>query len=57
MRAMGLKVHVEGGENEAYIFVDMNSIADLVSRQIQIPNKKVYLMEGYMVIKVWREKT
>jgi len=55
LKAMGLKVHVlPEGDNEAYIFVDINSLVKLISKEITYPNKKVYIEDNFIVINVWR---
>ena len=55
LKAMGLRVHVLAeGDNEAYIFVDINSLVKLISKEITYPNKKVYIEDNFIVINVWR---
>ena len=55
LKAMGLRVHVlTEGNNEAYIFVDINSLVKLISKEITYPNKKVYVEDNFIVINVWR---
>lgn len=43
------------GENEAFIFVDIDSIIRLIQKQITYGNSEVYLRVPYIVIRCWRE--
>jgi hypothetical protein len=55
LRAMGLKVDVlPEGDNLALIFIQLNSVLNLISKQMKYPNKKVYFEHPFIVIKVWR---
>jgi hypothetical protein len=55
LRAMGLKVEVlPEGDNRAFIFVQLDSVLNLISRQMKYPNKKVYFEKPFIVIEVWR---
>jgi len=55
LRAMGLKVNVFAtADNEAYIFIELDSVLRLIERQMQYPNKRVNFEEPYIVIYVWR---
>jgi hypothetical protein len=55
LRAMGLKVDVlPEGDDVAFIFIQLDSILNLISRQMKYPNKKVYFEKPFIVIKVWR---
>jgi hypothetical protein len=55
LRAMGLKVEVlPEGDNVAFIFIQLDSVLNLISRQMKYPNKKVYFEKPFIVIKVWR---
>jgi hypothetical protein len=56
LRAMGLNVNIlPEGENTAFIFITLDSVLNLISRQMKYPNKKVYYESPFVVIKVWRE--
>ena len=56
LKNMGLKVNVlQGGDREVYIFVDLNSVAKLIEKQIMFPNKKVTIEDGYIVIFMWKK--
>ena len=56
LRNMGLKVNVlQGGDREVYIFVDLNSVAKLIEKQIMFPNKKVTIEDNYIVIFMWKK--
>jgi hypothetical protein len=55
LRAMGLKVEVlPEGDNVAFIFIQLDSVLNLISRQMKYPNKKVYFEKPFIIIKVWR---
>ena len=55
LRAMGLKVEVlPEGDNVAFIFIQLDSVLNLISRQMKYPNKKIYFENPFIVIKVWR---
>jgi hypothetical protein len=55
LREMGLTVYVEPkGEDEAYIFVKLDSIIKLIDKQITYPNRKIYFDNPFIVIQVWR---
>lgn len=55
LRAMGLNVHVlSEGDDLAFIFVSLDSVLRLISRQMKYPNKEVYFEAPFIVIKVWR---
>ena len=60
LRKMGLRVHVEYDRDlkdlreYALIFIDINSLCDLVARKIDYPLKRVYIEENWMVVKVWK---
>jgi hypothetical protein len=55
LRAMGLKVEVlPEGDNMAFIFIQLDSVLNLISRQMKYPNKKVYFENPFIIIKVWR---
>jgi hypothetical protein len=55
LRAMGLKVDVlPEGDNLAFIFIQLDSVLNLISRQMKYPNKKVYFENPFIIIKVWR---
>jgi hypothetical protein len=55
LRAMGLKVEVlPEGDNMAFIFIQLDSVLNLISRQMKYPNKNVYFEKPFIVIKVWR---
>jgi hypothetical protein len=55
LKAMGLKVDVlPEGDNLAFIFIQLDSVLNLISRQMKYPNKKVYFENPFIVIKVWR---
>jgi hypothetical protein len=55
LRAMGLKVDVlPEGDNLAFIFIQLDSVLNLISKQMKYPNKKVYFEHPFIVIKVWR---
>ena len=55
LRAMGLKVEVlPDGDNVAFIFIQLDSVLNLISRQMKYPNKKVYFEKPFIIIKVWR---
>jgi len=55
LRAMGLKVDVlPEGDNLAFIFIQLDSVLNLISRQMKYPNKKVYFESPFIIIKVWR---
>jgi hypothetical protein len=52
---MGLSVYVEPkGEDEAYIFVKLDSIIKLIDKQITYPNRKIYFDNPFIIIQVWR---
>jgi len=54
-RVYGLKVNVLAtADNEAYIFIELDSVLRLIERQIQYPNRRVNFEEPYIVIYVWR---
>ena len=55
LRAMGLKVEVlPEGDNVAFIFIQLDSVLNLISRQMKYPNKKIYFEKPFIIIKVWR---
>jgi hypothetical protein len=55
LRAMGLKVDVlPEGDDVAFIFIQLDSVLNLISKQMKYPNKKVYFEKPFIVIKVWR---
>jgi hypothetical protein len=55
LREMGLSVYVEPkGEDEAYIFVKLDSIIKLIDKQITYPNRKIYFDNPFIIIQVWR---
>jgi hypothetical protein len=55
LRAMGLKVDVlPEGDNLALVFIQLDSVLNLISKQMKYPNKKVYFEHPFIVIKVWR---
>ncbi|MEM2696239.1 MAG: hypothetical protein QXU09_04815 [Thermoproteota archaeon] len=55
LRAMGLNVNVlPEGDDLAFIFITLDSVLKLISRQMKYPNKEVYFEEPFIVIKVWR---
>jgi hypothetical protein len=55
LRAMGLKVEVlPEGDNMAFIFIQLDSVLNLISRQMKYPNKKIYFEKPFIIIKVWR---
>ncbi|MBS7270392.1 MAG: hypothetical protein KIH10_16345 [Candidatus Freyarchaeota archaeon] len=55
LRAMGLNVNVVGeGDDLAFIFITLDSVLRLISRQMKYPNKSVYFEAPFIVIKVWR---
>jgi hypothetical protein len=57
LRAMGLKVDVlPEGDNLAFIFIQLDSVLNLISRQMKYPNKKVYFENPFIIIKVWRSE-
>jgi ABC-type lipoprotein release transport system permease subunit len=57
LRAMGLKVHIlPKDSDEAYIFISLESLADLIEKQITYQNKEVKIENPYLVIRVWRYK-
>ena len=56
LKNMGLKVNVlEGGSKEVYIFIDLNSVAKLIEKQIMFPNKKVTIEDNYIVVYLWKK--
>ena len=56
LRNMGLKVNVlEGGDREVFIFVNLNSVAKLIEKQILFPNKEVSIEDNYIVIRLWKK--
>jgi hypothetical protein len=57
LKAMGLKVDVlPEGDNLAFIFIQLDSVLNLISRQMKYPNKKVYFENPFIIIKVWRSE-
>jgi len=55
LRQMGLQVSIlPEGDNEAFIFITLKSVLNLISKQMTYPNKKVYYEEPFIVIDVWR---
>jgi len=55
LKNMGLKVRVyQAGDREVYIFIDLNSICQLIDRQIKFPNRKVAIEGDYIVVYLWR---
>lgn len=55
LRAMGLTVDVlPEGDNLAFIFITLDSVLKLISRQMKYPNKQIYYEHPFIVIKVWR---
>jgi hypothetical protein len=55
LKAMGLKVDVlPEGDDLAFIFIQLDSVLNLISRQMKYANKKVYFENPFIVIKVWR---
>jgi len=55
LRQMGLKVHVlPEGDNEAFIFVTLDSIVKLIDSKITYRNKKTYIEDNFLVINIWR---
>jgi ABC-type lipoprotein release transport system permease subunit len=57
LRAMGLKVHIlPKDSDEAYIFISLESLADLIEKQITFQNREVKIENPYLVIRVWRYK-
>jgi hypothetical protein len=57
LRAMGLKVEVlPEGDNMAFIFIQLDSVLNLISRQMKYPNKKIYFEKPFIIIKVWRSE-
>ena len=55
LRAMGLNVHIlPESDNEAYIFITVDSILKLIGSKIRFPNKKLYIEDNFLVIRVWR---
>lgn len=61
LRRMGLRVHVEYDRDMkemmeyAFIFIELDSLLRYIARRIEYPNKKVYVEEGWVVIKLWRQ--
>jgi len=58
LRAMGLKSYImQQDEKHAYIFIELDSVLRLISRNITYPSHKVYYDEKakVMVIEVWKE--
>jgi len=55
LKAMGLNVHVlDLGENEALIFITLDSVMKLIEKQIKFPNKELKYESPFIVIRVWR---
>lgn len=55
LRQMGLSVNIlPEGDNEAYIFITLDSILKLIEKQMTYPNRKVYYEKPFMIIQVWR---
>jgi len=52
-----VKVWVDKSQNSetGYIFIDLNSLADIVEKRLTYPNKNVYIKGNYMIIEVWKE--
>ena len=56
LKNMGLKVQVlEGGNREVYIFIDLNSVAKLIEKQIIFSNRKVTIEDNYIVVYLWKK--
>ncbi|MBS7613618.1 hypothetical protein KEJ48_05180 [Candidatus Bathyarchaeota archaeon] len=55
LREMGLKVQIlPKGNDEAYIFIKLDSIIKLIDKQITYPKREVKFEDPFIVIKVWR---
>ena len=55
LRAMGLNVNIlPEGRNEAFIFITLDSILKLIGSKIKWVNKKLYIEDNFLVIRVWR---
>ena len=55
LRNMGLKVSLTPvGENTALIFITLQSVLNLIKKQIKYPNVEVRYEEPFIVIKVWK---
>jgi len=56
LRQMGLDVIIDvDNENEAFIFVDIDSVIRLIQRQLTYGNTEVFLRVPYIVVRCWRE--
>ena len=56
LKNMGLRVQVlQGGDREVYIFIDLDSIAKLIEKQIMFPNRKVSIEDNYIVVYLWKK--
>jgi len=54
---MGLSAELlDEGDNEANIFITLESLIRLIERRIPYPNRRVYFDSGMVVINVWRNK-
>ena len=55
LQAMGLKAHIEvEGKDRGYIFIDLNSLLNMIYRKITYPNRKVYFEYPFIVVEIWR---
>jgi len=56
---MGLRVHIltdydpKTFEHYALIFIDINSMKNVILKKIRHPLKKAYIEENWLVVKVW----
>lgn len=57
LRQMGFTVSVMAqGEERCFVFITLDSFAKMVERLIKMPNKKVNIESGFIVVEIWREK-
>jgi len=55
LRAMGLRVNLlPESEDEVYLFIELQSLLNIISRRIPYPQKKVTVEKGFVVVYLWR---
>lgn len=55
LRQMGLNVNLQTeGDNQAFMFITLDSLLKLIEKQITYGNRKVYFEEPFIVVQVWR---
>lgn len=55
LRAMGLRVQLmPETDDEVYLFIDLDSLLNIIARRVPYPQKKIYYEKPFIVVYLWR---